>query len=162
ELYERLADALSRLTGVAAAAASVTTPLNGSVWGGNTVEVPGAAALPERESTALVNFVTPGWFATYGIPLMAGRGFDPRDTTAGQQVAIVNTAFARRFLGDRSAVGQSVVQPDVGHAKEIVGVVADSLFADVRETVHPTLYFPLRQFDWPGTLPGMSLSIRSI
>ncbi len=162
DLYERLSEALARVPGAASAAASVTTPLNGSVWGGNRVDVPGAPPLSARDSTALINFITPGWFATYGVAVLAGRDLDVHDTAGGQPVAIVNESFARRFFPGRTAVGQSLVQPESGHSKVIVGVVADSLFANVRETVRPMIYMPLRQFDWPNMpLPGISLSVRT-
>ena len=58
DLYQRMAQTVAALPGVAKAAASVTTPLNGSVWGGNRITVPGDSA-PPGPGTALVNFVTP-------------------------------------------------------------------------------------------------------
>src|SRR5439155_13376996 len=69
DLYQRMAQTVAALPGVAKAAASVTTPLNGSVWGVNRITVPGASAPPDP-GTALANVVTPDWFATYRPPLV--------------------------------------------------------------------------------------------
>ena len=59
---------------------------------------------------AFMNAVSPGYFATMGVPLLEGRDFDRRDVDKGKdaKVAIVNQQFARHFFGDRSAVGRHI------------------------------------------------------
>jgi predicted permease len=161
-LFQRFADAAAGLPGVEAAAASGTTPLRGAPWGGNRVDIVGAPPLRERESTALVNFVSPGWFAAYGIRRLEGRDIDRRDIAGAERVAVVNESFARRFLAGRSAVGGTFTQVPNRSPRTIVGVVADSLYASPRDPRAPTVYIPLGQFDWSDVLlAGVRISVRS-
>jgi predicted permease len=87
-----------------------------------------------------LNAVSPGFFATLGISLVAGRDFDKRDSRpvseGGGHTAIVNEAFVKRYLGGRSPFGVLIgegsgpgVKPDI----EIVGVVADFSYRGLRE-----------------------------
>lgn len=86
------------------------------------------------------NRVTPGWFRTLRIPLLAGRDFGWDDRAGAPAVAIVNETFARQvWNGD--AVGKRLKSPSV----EIVGVVADSKYWTIGEAIAPTLYEPFRQ-----------------
>src|SRR6185503_11594729 len=129
--------------------------------------VPGAAAADQRVDI-LANFVSPGWFATYGTPLEAGRDFSDQDGPASQKVIVVNRAFVRRFLGEVQAVGAT-------HSGSlIVGVVGDAVYRTsqlvpgvtslaMREPVSPTIYAPLAQaalWDNPP-LTSIRISVRS-
>jgi len=100
--------------------------------------------------------VTPGFFATLGIRLIAGREFDERDTrdarpgTPGFRSVIVNQRFARRYFGDRSPVGRRIGignQPDTPTNIEIVGVIEDFSYRSLRlkESEHIFLPFWERQ-----------------
>jgi len=128
---------------------------------------PGAAAADQRVDI-LANFVSPGWFATYGTPLEAGRDFSDQDGPASQKVIVVNRAFVRRFLGEVQAVGAT-------HSGSlIVGVVGDAVYRTsqlvpgvtslaMREPVSPTIYAPLAQaalWDNPP-LTAIRISVRS-
>ncbi len=144
--YERLAEAVSRVPGVAHAAASMDTPLSRARQG---------PLLLKAERVESV--VTPGWFATYGTRLVAGRDFSSVDSAAGAPSAIVNQAFARKFFPDRDALGQ------VTEGKTIVGIVGDAVYATVRGGVRPTVYIPLAQSAGRG-MPGrteVQISVRS-
>ena len=90
----------------------------------------------ERDREVNLNAVTPGFFSTLGARIVAGRDFDERDArrgrAAGPRVAIVNDAFAARYLGGRSRSARwSVIGsgPDAQPNIEIVGVVATSVIA---------------------------------
>jgi predicted permease len=164
--YDRLAGAVAALPGVERAAASAWTPMSGG-GGLFSVEVPGYPQTADRR--VIANFITPGWFATYGTPLREGRDIDARDTATSSPVLVVNDAFARRFFAGRSAVGGTV-----GAARQIVGVVKDAVFRAqgmipgaaslaLREAVPPMIYIPLAQSAGmrpPGSTV-VSLSIRS-
>jgi putative ABC transport system permease protein len=106
--YQRVVGALSVLPGVAQAAGSVATPIVGGI-DEMLIQVSGAPPLSGRGRISLVNFVTPGWFAVYGVPIRAGRDIDDRDTKSAPSVVVVNEAFVRRFLSARSALGATVV-----------------------------------------------------
>ena len=164
-VFERVAAAARTLPGVGEAAASVVTPVSNSTWN-NRVRVSGAVELPDRQRQSLFNYVTPGFFATYGTPLEAGRGFTDRDTKTSAPVAIVNEAFARRFFNGASPLGHTVTTDGVASrpnpAMEIVGVAADAVYRTLREPPSPTMYVPLSQYDdtrFP--LAAVSLSVRA-
>lgn len=96
-----------------------------------------------------LNAITPGFFATLGIGLVAGRDFDEHDSRrsgdAGARVAIVNEAFVKRYLAGRNPLGTLICQgsgPDAQPRIEIVGVVADFSYRGLREQSEQA-YFPL-------------------
>jgi hypothetical protein len=111
--------------------------------------VPGTAQPSGSESLVLWTEVTPRWFATYGTTIRDGRDFDERDSAAGQPVAIVNEAFARRFFAGRPAIGETV------SGRTIVGVTAnqvmqggyktDGTARSLRDGAPPAIYIPLAQ-----------------
>jgi hypothetical protein len=96
-----------------------------------------------------LNAITPGFFATLGIRVVAGRTFDERDSRpagdAGARSAIVNEAFVKRYLAGQNPLGALVCQgagPDARPTIEIVGVVADFSYRGLREQSEQA-YFPL-------------------
>jgi predicted permease len=103
-----------------------------------------------------MNAVTPGFFATLGIPLVMGRDFDDRDmrppAKSGARVAIVNDAFVKRYMGSRNPLGALVAiggGPDVKPDIEIVGVVATFSYRGIREESEQA-YFPYLEGDQAG------------
>ena len=164
QLFHQLADAARAVPGVEAAAASVWTPLHGE---GGSVGVR-TSRTDNQSVNVLANFVTPGWFATYGTPLLAGRDFGLQDSASSTRVVIVNQAFAKRFLPDANAVGADI------DSSTVVGIVGDALYRTtqlipgvtsfaLREPVPPTLYVPLAQlplWDRPP-LSGIRVSVRT-
>lgn len=90
------------------------------------------------------NAVSPGFFETMGTPLVAGRDFDQRDVGSGAHVAIVNESFARAFIPSGAALGRHIGNPGGGIGDyEIVGVVKDAKYADLKEAFPRTAYVPL-------------------
>jgi predicted permease len=114
-----------------------------------------------------MNGITPGWFATFGTPLVAGRNFTDGDRKSAPPVAIVNQAFVRRFLNGASPIGRTVRSRGVPGlenkdvSKEIVGVVADAVYRNLREPVPPTTYVPMAQIDESFALASVYLTVRS-
>jgi putative ABC transport system permease protein len=165
-LYERTREVVRALPGVAEAAVSLTTPLSGLALG-NRIEVSAGTPLPEAQRVTSENVVSPGWFRTFGTPIITGRDFTEHDGRDTPPVAIVNQAFARRFLNGASPLGHTVkivLPPTLGPPAEIVGLAADAVYGSLRDPVPPTMYRPLAQ-QYEGspafTLPNASLSVRS-
>jgi predicted permease len=102
------------------------------------------------EGSAKFTWVSPGYFQTMEIPLLAGRDFDDRDTAKSPLVAIVNEAFVRGFLGGVSAVGKifrTNEQPKYPQATyQIVGVIRDTKYEELREGTPPMVFIPADQF----------------
>jgi predicted permease len=162
ELYERLRQAAASLPGVARAAASVVTPVSGSTWG-YAVERVDDRTIPDKDRSVYVNVVSPGWFLTFGTPLLAGRDFTDHDTKTGVQVIIVNEAFVRKFLNGQNPLGHRIRQPEFPDRpavdQEIVGYVKDAVYRSLRAPVPATMYVPLPQQAQPP--PGIAISVRA-
>ena len=103
DFYQRLAQLVSTVPGVARASSSLSTPLDMGLPG--EIQMPGAPAGAESERVVLTNRIAPDWFATYGTAIRSGRDFDARDTATSTPVVIINEAFAHKFFpgGIRSA-----------------------------------------------------------
>jgi len=165
DAYSRMRDAVAAAPGVAAAGASDVTPVAGMSWN-NRIAVSGGVELPDRQRLTNMNAITPGWLVTFGTPLLAGRDFTARDNASGSRVALVNEAFARRFLNGANPIGHTVQQTGFRATppREIVGLVADAVYRSVREPVPPTMYVPLVQQDLiPGIppRPQTTISVRA-
>ncbi len=79
------------------------------------------------------------------IPLVKGRTFRAEDMRSKQDVALVNQAFVRKFLESRDPLGMHIGGSEVGEKqREIVGVVADTKYDDMRKADEPTAYIPLK------------------
>jgi predicted permease len=179
EVLAQVREAVGRAAGVQAAAVATVEPLAGISWNG-PAEVPGVPPPSGEDRLASLNAVTPGWFATYRTPLLAGRDFTAADRP-GAPVAIVNAAFVRRFFGSRPALGQ-LVRVGTGAAEQdtmiVVGIAADAAYDDIRGERPPTLYQPMAQFAEPypnavatvrlgadsgaGVQPALTRAIRAV
>ena len=162
--YERIHHRVLAVPGVEQAAVSITAPL-GAMWS-RRIDVSGSALrgsdaagvgpegfgftdrpIPGNAPLAMFNGITSGWIATFGTPLLAGRDLSERDGPASPRVGLVNQAFARKFLEGANPVGHTIqpTQEPGLPAIEIVGLVADAVYRDVREPTLPTAYVPLSQ-----------------
>ncbi len=150
--------------GITNAAISVETPISGTEWAGS-IRVLGGEQRPERESYASVNYVSSGWFSTLSIPLVAGRDIADSDRRRGRPVAVVNEAFRRKFFSRADPVGQRVtltLGATIGDPLEIVGVVADSVYKDLREPAPPTIYPSFAQYDrGESVIASATLTVRT-
>jgi predicted permease len=159
-LVERLTAAAAGVPGVRSAGASLITPLSGAGW--NTrLEVPAEPEGSTGQRPPWVNAVTPGWFSTYGLRVVAGRDFASTDRSNTPSVAIVNEAFVRRFYGGQNPIGQHVrahlSQPTATNDVEVVGVVSDSVYRSVREGFVATIFVPYAQAE-PWEQVGIAVS----
>jgi predicted permease len=154
-------DLLARLTsapGIQSAAPLFISPLDGSDW--NQAIVIGGAV---QTHVPHLDLVGPRFFATIGTPFLKGRDFSERDTPTSAPVAIVNESFARVFFGGKDPLGRTF-QIDQGPgeprpAYQIVGLVGDMKYLDLREPFSPIAFFPTAQDPHPG--PVQSFVIRS-
>ena len=139
-------------------------PVSGSGWNNNIVI--NGKRYTERTDNVNFNGISAGYFRTMGTTILAGRDFDDRrDTMNSGRVAIVNDSFARRFFKGQNPIGQSfqideapgVPQP----LYEIVGVVQDTKYTDLREPFGPIGFFPLAQGDPKDLSPFLQIVLRS-
>lgn len=144
-LFERLEDELAALPGVTGVSASLVPLMAGSNWG-NSVWVQGFDAGPDTDRNSRYNEISPAYFSTLGIPMMAGRDFTRADTQGSAKVAIVNEAFAKKFNLGREAVGKRIGGGEKPvYDVEIVGVVQNAKYSEVKGEIPPVFFRPYRQ-----------------
>lgn len=151
-LFERVEESLLQIPGVTHITASEVPLITGNNWGSN-VSVQGFEDGPDIDSNSNYNQIGPGYFETLGIPLFAGREFEARDSLETAKVAVVNQTFAEKFgLGDE-AVGKFMQQGSGGENDiEIVGLVQDAKYSEVKDTIPPLFFLPYRQDDRIGAI----------
>lgn len=130
---------LSATPGIDAVASSTSLPLRSGL--NNSVSVPGSP-MGEEPSSVELRVVSPEYFRALGLPLQAGRPFDARDQRDTAPVAIVNRAFAERFLPG-SALELRLRMDD--RDLRVVGVAPDIREISLREAPAPTVYIPHTQ-----------------
>jgi predicted permease len=141
--YERLNVNLQTMPGVTSAGFSAMPLLKGYAWQ-NAVLGKDFEGAPIEEQPVLSE-VGPDYFATLGIPIVAGREFTAQDVGPAKY-AVINESFAREYFPGRDPLGQlfglvddmQTVSPDT----EVIGVIPDRKYRDLRETPPPQAYFP--------------------
>jgi predicted permease len=156
-LYERLEETLEADPGVTGVAGAVI-PLVASSAMGFQVSGPGFQWQPGVNNFSVANAVTPGFFDTVAMPLVAGRSFTAADVSGAQNVAIVNERFVRRFGLGGDAVGTTIDIEFMRENVEIVGVVGDAKYSEVKRDVDPLFFMPLAQW---GDVPTLHYYVRS-
>jgi predicted permease len=149
-LFERLEEDLAAVPGVTGVAASLVPLLAGSNWG-NSVWVQGFEAGPDTDRGSRYNELSPGYFRTLGVPLMAGRDFTRADVLGGSKVAIINEAFAKKFNLGRDAVGKRIGTGEKHVLDiEIIGLVQNAKYSEVKQEIPPLFFRPYRQNEQLG------------
>ena len=137
-----LLERVRALPGVESAAIGLTVPLDIHGMPTRFFTLEGRARSDDALDEALMNTVTPGYFAVMGLPILAGHDFaDLRDTASPAQ-AIVNEAFVRHFVDGADAVGRRLETR--GKTYLIAGVVRNSLYNAFGEPPTPIIYFSYR------------------
>jgi predicted permease len=150
-LFQQIEDSVGAIPGVSGVTGSIVGLIQGDNWG-SSVAVEGFKSGPDIDAQSMFNEVSPGYFRTLGIPLIAGREFTRSDTAGTAKVAIVNEAFARKFGLGRDAVGKRMSNGGNKLDLEIVGLVKDAKYSDVKQTPPPLFVTPYRQDDTVGAL----------
>jgi len=156
-LYDRIENAVRAIPEVNGVTSSVIPLLAGNNWGSD-VNVQGFPSGPDVDKNARFNEVGAGYFATLGVQLRAGREFTPADHRGAPRVAVVNQAFAKKFNLNQGAVGTFMSVGPGPLNIQIVGVVPDVKYSDVKRAVPAMFYTPWRQDTHVGT---MSFYVRS-
>jgi predicted permease len=141
--YRELRRRLSELPGVEEAALASWFPLGLFGCKGSGVAVEGYQPPAGQDATYEFAIVSSRYFATLGIPLVAGRDFDDTDTVASERVAVVNQAFAERFWPGMDPVGRRFRAR--GEWRRIVGVTSTGKYNRLDEPPWPFYYLPDQQ-----------------
>jgi predicted permease len=151
-LFERLENDLAALPGVTGVTTALVPLLAGNNWG-DDVHVEGFKSGPDIDSNSRFNEVGAGYFRTMGVPLIAGREFTRADILGSPKVTIVNEAFAKKFNLGRDAVGKRISNDREGKLDiEIVGLVQNAKYSEVKREVPPLFFRPYLQDDEVGSM----------
>ena len=153
-LVRRLDEEVRALPAARSSAAARFAFLSGGAWSNAATIQADRRIVSDR--TVNFNAVSPGFFATLGVRLLAGRDFDQHDRRPsgeiGPRCAIVNQAFVKRYLAGRDPLGVRIARggrPDVKPDIPIVGVVANISYRGLRDDSEQ-VFFPLFEHDDTG------------
>jgi putative ABC transport system permease protein len=144
QAWAQVAESLRALPGVEGVAESGSPMLSTESWTG---EIAVSGGPPSNDWGSFLS-VSPGWFETMRMRLIAGRDFRPSDTFPG--AAIVNEAFVKRYLKGMQPVGTTFekVNPEGSRQRcQILGVVSDAPYRYLREPILPVAFVPYRALD---------------
>lgn len=159
-LYHDILARLRALPQVRAASLTSTSAISGG-WDQWSVRVEGYRSRQDEDMSPNAAFISPGYFASLGIPVIQGRDFADDDSVTRPKVAIINQTFAHYFFGDANPIGKRVSTNDDPKAPlemEIVGVVKDSKYVSLREKPRRHLYTAMAQ---EPHLFDMTLQVRT-
>jgi putative ABC transport system permease protein len=152
---DRILDRVEQVADVKAAGTIQFLPLQGAACGtGFWSEAHATAKDPARTQPTECSLISRGYFAAMGIPVLQGRPFDERDTTAAPRVLVVNQSFARRYFTDGRVLGRRIlVQASNQALAEIVGVVGDVHHNGLTSDPVPTVF--LLHAQTPGYITNL-------
>jgi putative ABC transport system permease protein len=144
--YDEALRLIGALPGVASAAAAVTLPIGGDDFAAGLTIDGRPQPAPGQEPRAGYQVVTPGYFQTMGIPVVAGRDFRPADTREAPMVVMVNQTFARQHWPGEDPIGRRIriARGDVPWMT-VVGVVGDIRHLGPATPPRPEFYQPHSQ-----------------
>jgi macrolide transport system ATP-binding/permease protein len=140
---DQLIDRVQALPGIQSAAFSRSLPFSYSGYSPSTISVNGYVSAPDEDMTVEFNSVSPEYFATVGIPLLAGREFTRVDDEKSAPVAIINQSMASKYWPGRDPIGDHFLVKD--QSLQVVGVAKDSKYRSMRENPAPFYYLAIRQ-----------------
>jgi predicted permease len=141
--YTQLLAQIRAVPGVQAASVSTESPISGG-WDSNRVVVEGYQPRQDESMGCNSADAATDYFKTLGIPFIAGRDFSEKDTAGAPKVAIINETMARYYFGISNPIGKKIGTEEIPDT-EIVGVVRDAKYAQLRETQVRHFYTPMMQ-----------------
>lgn len=160
QFHKQMLERVSALPGVQSAGIISKLPMQ--EWGFNgSIQIEGQAPTRPGTRDSFVEFraVSPGYFATLGIPLVAGRMLDDRDQETTSPSIVVNQTLVRQYLPGQDAIGKPVV---IDNAKyQIVGVVGDVRQSGLAQNARAEIYWPYTQSPDASLTQTVSLAVRA-
>jgi len=156
--YNEMLAKLEAGPGVERAAAALLLPLAERSWE-LRIHPQGVPVLPETGQSVLYNIVSPGYFETFGVPLVRGRGFSAADREGSEAVAIIDETMAKKFWPGDDPIGKQVtfeMASDSGPPvyRSVVGVARNVRHYELMQPSRIQVYVPLDQAGrrWGNTL----------
>jgi putative ABC transport system permease protein len=143
-IYQQMTAQIELLPGVQSAAMTSSVPLSGTFNNRTGVMIEGQPMPASNKIPDIgMRFISPNYFRTMSIPLVAGRYFTDADSSTSSQVAIVNEAFARQYLSGLAPLDQKLLLGATPN--EIVGIVRDFKYESLQTEAEPEIYTPIKE-----------------
>jgi predicted permease len=144
-LHRRILDRLRAIPGAQSATLASVSPLS-SQEDGKAITIPGFVSPTAGDVIANVNTVGPGYFDTFGIPILRGRGIVADDAERTPHVALISQSAADYYFAGRDPIGSRVaIRGRTTLTPEIIGVVPDVMYDDLRTDAERMFYVPFFQ-----------------
>jgi putative ABC transport system permease protein len=145
---EQALDALRDVPGIESATISGDIPL---APGNRTLYARGDRDVPpvEKRAGAPSHDISPGYFKTWGVPLLAGREFNEHDVTDGQMICLISQTGAKKVYPNENPIGKTLLVTSLGVPCEIVGIVGDVRSIRVADAPGMEFYRPWAQENFP-------------
>ena len=148
---DRLRQELGAQPGVLSVATIATRFLQGG-FSSTAANIPGRPYREDGSDVLRMNGGSDGLFETLGIPLLAGRTFEPRDVRPNSDAVVVDELFVQRFFPNQNPLGRRFgTGRDDNNSREIIGVVKSSRYDSLRQEIRPTMYRPALAGGGPGS-----------
>jgi predicted permease len=165
--YKRLADELAATPGVHSVGLASMRILTGDEWD-SSMTAEGYNAKPGQQPEPYMNSISPNYFATMGIPILQGRDFTIKDSLtvphgkksdgkddAAPATVMINESFARKYFAGRNPIGMHLgfgSDPGTKADMEIIGVVKDVKYTNLRDEIPPQAFIPYLASDYVGDM----------
>jgi len=157
-LLDRLLPAVRRVPGVRAVSPVLAVPFSESAgWDGRFASDGQPPEEAARNPMLNIEIVEPDYFAIFGMPVRRGRVFDDHDRAGAVPVVVVSESAARHHWPNQDPIGKVLVFGSKREKRfEVVGVIADTRYRELRQA-RPSVYFPLRQSEFPFFLSTLAI-----
>ncbi|PYT79109.1 MAG: hypothetical protein DMG40_17395 [Acidobacteria bacterium] len=151
-LYGELKQSASQLYGVEASSLALEFPLIDDPWPPDEVNIESVRGGLQQKVQIAGNIVDGSYFATLGIPLLAGRTFDSSDSKNTPEVVVINHNLAARYWPGENPIGRQMRIQNGNRVVTVVGVAGDGKYGSLDEPMHPVIYYALSQHYLPQLL----------
>jgi putative ABC transport system permease protein len=151
-LYRELKQSASQLYGVQSSSLALEFPLIDDQWPADEVHIEGARDGSQQQVQIASNVVDGSYFATLGIPLLAGRSFEPSDAKNAPEVVVINHKMAETYWPGENPIGKHMRIQNGNRVVTVVGVAGDGKYGSLDEPMHPVIYYAMGQHYLPQLL----------
>src|SRR5437016_3461502 len=158
---EKTLAALQRIPMIQSATISGDIPLIAAAAANMLYTRPDGEILPvDKRAAAAGHDIAPGYFKTFGIPILAGRDIDQHDVADHQNVMLISRAGARKVFGNENPIGKTLLVSSASTPVEIVGVVGDVRMRRIADPDEVEIYRPWAQENFPFAVIAVRSALR--
>jgi len=158
---EKTLAALQRIPTIQSATISGDIPLIAAAAANMLYTRPDGEILPvDKRAAAAGHDIAPGYFKTFGIPILAGRDIDQHDAADHQNVMLISQAGARKVFGNENPIDKTLLISSASTPVEIIGVVGDVRMRRIADPDEVEIYRPWAQENFPFAVIAVRSALR--